>query len=131
MVDHLRFARELISLRWRQPAFRAQGFQVIHAHNDNRVIAFQRWIPDYGRTVVVVASLNESTLYNYQLGFPGGGQWLEVFNSDVYDRWVNPNVAGNGGSINASGPSHDAMPASAWITIPANGVLVFARDGGD
>jgi 1,4-alpha-glucan branching enzyme len=28
------------------------------------------------------------------VGFPGTGTWREVFNSDVYDNWVNPVVAG-------------------------------------
>jgi len=32
-----------------------------------------------------------------------GGRWLEVFNSDVYDNWVNPIVAGNQGAVEASG----------------------------
>ena len=32
---------------------------------ENRVIAFHRWLPDLGRDVVVVASLNESTFYNH------------------------------------------------------------------
>jgi 1,4-alpha-glucan branching enzyme len=40
-------------------------------------------------------------------------------------------VAGNGGAVNASGgPMHD-FAASATIVIPANGVVVFARDSGD
>lgn len=42
--------------------------------------------------------LNESTLYGYQIP-PDSGIWLEVFNSDVYENWVNPIIAGNGGSI--------------------------------
>jgi 1,4-alpha-glucan branching enzyme len=50
-----------------------------------------------------------------------------VFNSDVYDNWVNPMVAGNGGGIQASGPPLHGLPASASIVIPANGFVVFAR----
>ena len=72
---------------------------MFHVHNDNRVMAYQRWAERVGRDVVVVVSLNESTYYGYQLGFPGGGRWLEVFNSDIYDNWVNPIAAGNGGGI--------------------------------
>ena len=60
-------------------------------------------------------------------GFRFGGPWREVFNSDVYDNWVNPIVAGNGGGINASGPPLHGFPASANIVIPANGFVVFAR----
>jgi 1,4-alpha-glucan branching enzyme len=78
-----------------------------------------------------VASLNESTFYNYNLGFPWTEHWYEVFNSDVYDNWVNPQTAGNGGSITATGLPLHGLPSSAPITIPANGLLVFARDQGD
>jgi 1,4-alpha-glucan branching enzyme len=100
-------------------------------HNDNRVIAFQRWIVGVGRDVVVAVSLNESTYWSYAVGFPGPGRWLEVFNSDVYDHWVNPMVAGNGGGIDAEGPPLHGLPCSASIVIPANGFVVFARTGGD
>ena len=65
-----------------------------------------------------------------QLGFPGPGRWLEVFNSDVYDNWVNPIVAGNGGGIDANGGPLHGLPNSASIVIPANGFVVFARDNG-
>ena len=57
-----------------------------------------------GRDIIVVVSLNETTQYNYSLGFPRTGPWLESFNSDVYDNWVNPLVAGNGGGVDANGP---------------------------
>jgi len=105
--------------------------RVSHVHNDNRVIAFHRWLEGAGRDVMVVASLNESTWYGYQIGFPVAGRWIEVFNSDVYDNWVNPIVAGNGGGIDASGAPLHGFAASSAITIPANGVVVFARDLGD
>ena len=131
MSDHLRFTRELVWLRRRQPALRAEGINRYYAHDVNRILAFHRWVNGVGRDVVVVASLNESTLRGYELGFPGPGRWLEVFNSDVYDHFVNPIVAGNSGGIDANGPPRDGLPNSAAIVIPANGLLVFARDQGD
>jgi len=127
MRDHLRCTRDLARLRRAQSALRGEPINVFHVHDDNRVLAFHRWLDGAGRDVVVVASLNESTLYGYQLGFPGGGRWREVFNSDVYDNFVNPQVAGNGGQIDADGPPLHGLPTSAAIVLPANGVLVFAR----
>jgi 1,4-alpha-glucan branching enzyme len=127
-ADFLRFARELIGVRRRYEALRGEGCAVIHVHDDNRVLAFQRWVEGQGRDVVVVCSLNENTFQNYAIGFPGSGRWREVFNSDVYDHWVNPIVAGNGGGVDANGPALHGLPASAVLTIPANGLLVFARD---
>ncbi len=131
MADHLRFTQELIELRRRYQALRGESINVFHTHNDNRVIAFQRWVEGVGRDVVVVGSLNESTFWNYQLGFPGPGRWLEVFNSDVYDNWVNPSRAGNGGSVTADDPPLHGLSSSSNIVLPSNSLVVFARDAGD
>jgi 1,4-alpha-glucan branching enzyme len=127
MSDFLRFSSELIALRRRLPGLCGSGLNVFHAHNDNRIIAFHRWVPGEGQDVVIVASLNESTFGEYDLGMPITGYWQEAFNSDVYDNWMNPNPAGNGGGIQASGGPMHNLPASARITIPANGLLIFTR----
>src|SRR5262249_54271505 len=37
MQDHLRFTRELIALRRRQPALRGDRVNVFHVHNENRI----------------------------------------------------------------------------------------------
>jgi hypothetical protein len=52
----------------------------------------------------------------------------EIFNSDVYDNWVNPTVAGKGGEIVASGGPLHGFAASANLVIPANGFVVLARN---
>ena len=125
--DFLRFTRELIQLRWRQPALRSEGFRVIHVHDQNRVLAFQRWVPGSGNDVVVVINLANYNKYDYQIGFPRAGAWKEAFNSDVYDNWVNPQVTGNGGGVFAiNTPLHD-LPFSAALTLPANGLLIFTQ----
>jgi 1,4-alpha-glucan branching enzyme len=131
MVNHLRFTSELVALRRHHPALRSEMVHAYYVHNQNRVLAFHRWLDGIGRDVVVVMSLSDTTWYGYELGFPGGGQWLEVFNSDIYDNWVNPQLAGNGGQIYANGAPRDGLPASASIVIPANAIVVFARDSGD
>ena len=77
--------------------------------------------------MIVVATFAEATWWDYALGFPFPGRWKEVFNSDVYDNWLNPWVAGNHGGIEAGGSPLHGFVASASIVIPANGVVVFAR----
>ena len=77
--------------------------------------------------MIVIASFAESTYWGYDLGFPFGGFWREIFNSDVYDHFVNPIAAGNGGGIRANGPGMHGFGASATVVLPANGVVVFAR----
>ena len=128
MADFLRFSRELISLRRNRPGLNGSGLKVFHVHNANRVLAFQRWVPNEGHDVVVIASLSENSHHDYRIGFPTAGYWQEVFNSDVYDHWVNPWVTGNGGGVYASGNGMHGLSASAALHIPANGLLVFARE---
>ena len=127
MVDHLRFTSDLIALRKEEPALRGEPVRVFHVHNGNRVIAIHRWLEGSGRDVVIVATLREETWPAYTIGFPAPGPWREIFNSDVYDHWVNPAVAGNAGQIWAGDGPRDGMPASAPVVIPANGFCVFAR----
>jgi 1,4-alpha-glucan branching enzyme len=129
VTDFHRFTRELIWLRRTYPGLTGEGLNVFHVHNGNRVIAFHRWAPGVGCDVVVVASLNETTFYggSYQLGFPIWGHWEEVFNSDIYEDWVNPNAQGNYGGVTADGPGLHGFAQSAGVTIPANGLLVFAK----
>jgi 1,4-alpha-glucan branching enzyme len=127
MQDHLRFTRELVGLRKRLPALRSDQINVYHTNNGARVAAFHRWVHGQGHDVIVVVSLNEKTLTQYELGLPHGGEWREEFNSDVYDNWVNPIAAGNGGRIVVNGPARHGLRTSARIVIPANSFLIFTH----
>jgi 1,4-alpha-glucan branching enzyme len=128
MVDHLRFTQDAVHLRNSQPGLRAEGLNAFYSSDADRVIAFHRWVVGQGSDVVVVATLSESTWWNYRIGFPSAGRWVEIFNSDVYDNWVNPMGAGNSGGINADPVPMHGLPASASVVIPANGVVVFAKE---
>ena len=128
MHDHLRFTRELIRVRWQCPALRGGGFRVIHADDHQRVLAFHRWVPGQGRDAIVVIHLSPFHRVNYRIGFPHGGRWREAFNSDVYEHWVNPDVAGNGGGVEARPQPMHGFAFSAALTLPANSALVFAGE---
>ena len=125
--DHLRFTRDLIRLRRDLPALRGDNVRAFFCSDHDRVIAWHRWREDSGDDVIVVASFAETTRSGYEIGFPYPGLWRERFNSDVYDNFVNPIVAGNGGSVVAGSSGLHGFAASAAIVIPANGVLVFVR----
>jgi 1,4-alpha-glucan branching enzyme len=127
MLDHLRFVRELLALRGALPALRGDGFRVLHVHDANRVLAFQRWVEGEGHDVIVTVHLAPFHRVDYRIGFPGAGEWREVFNSDVYESWVNPQVAGNGGRVFAQPSALHGLAHSAALVLPANSVLVFAR----
>jgi 1,4-alpha-glucan branching enzyme len=125
MSDQLRFTQDFIRVRWSQPALRGQSINPFYSSNNDRVIAFHRWIDGQGLDVVVVASLNDNPFFGYQLGFPQSGRWSELFNSDIYDNWVNPLAVGNYGGIQADGGPLHNLPFSATITIPPRAILVF------
>ena len=127
MLDHLRFTSELLALRWRHPGLRGQGFRVVHASDENRVLAFHRWIEGEGQDVLVIVHLSTFHRFDYRIGIPGPGAWREIFNSDVYESWVNPNVVGNGGSVFADDHAMHAFSHSAAFVLPANSLLLFAR----
>jgi 1,4-alpha-glucan branching enzyme len=125
--DFHRFVRDLVWLRRSRAALHGDGVRVSQVHNYDRVIAVHRWVGGEGHDVVVVASLNESTLTGYVVDLPWPGTWHEVFNSDYYDHYPNPLVAGNGGRVEADAPGQHGYPYAARMTIPANGVVILAR----
>jgi 1,4-alpha-glucan branching enzyme len=128
MVDFLRFTQELVWMRRRERALSGERINVFHVHDANRVLAFHRWLEGQGADVVVVASLRERTYPDYRLGMPAAGGWREVFNSDVYDNWVNPQVAGNGGRVVAEPVTLHGLPATASLVLPANSIVVLTRE---
>jgi Alpha amylase, C-terminal all-beta domain len=64
------------------------------------VFHIQRWVPGVGEDLVIVASFANRTWFGYQIGFPRGGRWLEVFNSEAYDTYF---PQGNRGEAQAHG----------------------------
>jgi len=136
MGDFHRFITDLIWLRRRHPGLRGRGCNPYFNHNDDRVIAIQRWNDVASRDLIAVASFSETTRRDYPLPLPVGGFWMEVFNADAYETMpagggLNVNVPGNPGGIQGDGPPLANCPTSARIVLPANGFLVFARDRGD
>lgn len=127
MLDHLRCVQDLLHLRRQEPALRGDGFRVIHTDDVQRVLAFQRWVEGVGRDVVVVVHLATEPRAGYRIGFPGGGAWRERFNSDAYEQWLNPHAVGNAGWVEADPVPMHGLGWSAALTLPANGLLVFAR----
>ncbi|HNI18408.1 MAG TPA: alpha-amylase family glycosyl hydrolase, partial [Nitrospira sp.] len=127
MLDHLRFTRELLALRRLLPALRGRGFRATHMHDQNRVLAFHRWVEGEGQDVMVILHLANFTRVGYQIGLPGEGAWREVFNSDVYENWVNAGVAGNNGRVLANPQPLHGFGYSAGLVLPANSILIFAR----
>jgi 1,4-alpha-glucan branching enzyme len=128
MRDHLRFYSDLSRLRRSHPALRGNSARVSRASDFERVIVLHRWLEGSGQDVLVIASCDELPKHGYVIGVPGEGSWREIFNSDVYDRFPNPNTIGNGGSVAAWREPRDGFEASIALTLPANGVIVLAKE---
>ena len=128
MADYLRFMQDLVALRRREPALRADGVRVSRVNDYDRVIVVHRWVADGspGRDVLAVVSFDENPKRGYGIGLPRSGRWMELFNSDFYDGFPNSNAVGNNGVVDAEGPSLDGFEQSALISIPANGALFLA-----
>ena len=127
MLDHIRCISELLARRRKSPGLRGQGFRVVHVHDEQRVLAFHRWVPGEGHDAMVVVHLAPFHRFGYRIGFPGGGTWRELFNSDVYENWVNPGVAGNGGKVVTDPQPLHGFNDSAALTLPANSLLILTR----
>ncbi|NLD95326.1 MAG: 1,4-alpha-glucan branching protein [Fibrobacter sp.] len=127
VTDFYQFMKELISLRKNYRALRDGSVDTYYVHNIDRILAFRRSLAGEPEIVVVI-SFNDAVLYHYEIGFPQQGEWNEIFNSNVFDNWVNRNVHGNGGRIQVDGPSRQGLCSSARIIIPANSILVFSKE---
>jgi len=117
------YFHDLIRVRRGNCSMRANaGFNVHHTNDTDNVIAFHRWDLS-GNQTLVVASVNNSDLYNYRIGFPSAGTWYEILNSQAsaYDG----NGVGNGGQVVTEAVAWDGLANSAALTIPQMGLLVF------
>jgi 1,4-alpha-glucan branching enzyme len=112
----LRFYQDLIQLRRNHSGLRSHWINIIYIHNVNRVIAFRRW--NLTEDFLIVASLNNHpfqsgyTINNSQIG---GGQWQEIFNSDV-SLYGGDNIGNLGANISAiNGYIHPIVPANGFV----------------
>jgi 1,4-alpha-glucan branching enzyme len=117
-----RFYQDLISLSRRLPSIRTHNIDILHQSNENRVIAFKRWIG--AEEVIIVASLDNTAfaggciIQKDLLAIPNAG-WREVFNSDAA-IYAGRNVGNYGATI----PSFQARLN---VVVPANGFVVFLK----
>jgi 1,4-alpha-glucan branching enzyme len=123
-AEFVRFVRELIALRRSRKALSGEGCAIVHVHDGNRVLAFERWVEGSDDALMVVVSLNETAWADYAVGFPAGGTWRLVFDSNAYEAGAHSAV---GQEILADGPPLHGRPCSAHLAIPANGIVVYAR----
>jgi len=114
-----RFYQDVIRLRRSHPAFRSNSIDVLHVHDDNRVLAFRR--SQENEEFIVVASLSNSPFaQGYRVENPqiSDGKWREVLNSDG-TRY--------GGDGLANQDPIQTQAGALTVRVPANGVVVLQR----
>ena len=123
-----RLVRDLNSLYQATPALyerdsETQGFEWIDADDAaNNVLSYVRW-DRAGHPVVVAVNFAGIPHENYSLGFPSGGAWDEVLNTDA-------SAYGGGGLGNLGRVVVDDTPIGRWshsavVALPPLAALVF------
>lgn len=115
------FYRDAIYLRRAHPGLRSRNIDVVHVHNDNRLIAFRRW--DDNQEFLVVASLSNTPFnigYSIRNERIREGAWREIFNSDA-GIFGGDNLGNAGSTIHAS-------RGELSLVVPCNGVVVLRRE---
>jgi 1,4-alpha-glucan branching enzyme len=69
----------MLKLRWQHPALRGQGFRMLHAHNQDRKPGFHGSMEGEGHEIIVVAHPLTFNWFRHRIGFPGDGEWCEIF----------------------------------------------------
>jgi len=101
--------------------FDPSGFQWVDANDsDQSVISFLR-VGEGGETILCAFNFTPLPRYNYQLGVPRGGDWIEVLNSDA--PMYGGSGQGNLGSVEAAPLPLHGRRNSVTITLPPLGAV--------
>jgi 1,4-alpha-glucan branching enzyme len=99
------------------------GFQWIDGGNsDQNTVSFVRY-DDAGKPLVAVVNFAGQPHGNFRLGFPHGGVWQEVLNTDAEE--FGGSGVGNFGSVTVSDAGVQGQPFSAEITVPPLAAIYF------
>lgn len=99
------------------------GFQWIDSNDSaGNTLAFVRR-NRAGEQVVVALNFSGAPREGYILGLPAAGEWEEIFNSDDA-AWGGSGVVAQG-AISATNDAKFAMPASATVTLPPLGAVIY------
>lgn len=123
---------DLISLR-KNTAGKTAGLgggnvNVHHVNNSGKVLAYHRWKNGgNGDDVIVVANFSGTGYSSYNIGFPSGGTWKVLFNSDwngydsAFGNWTAYDTS-------ASWGAKDGMSYNANVGIGPYTVIILSKD---
>ncbi|MGN7613937.1 1,4-alpha-glucan branching protein GlgB [Magnetococcales bacterium HHB-1] len=101
-----------------------QGFSWIDCNNEAQsIVVFLRRAPQSGEIALVILNNTPVPRYNYRIGAPIPGDYLEAFNSD--SQFYQGSNLGNGGRITAMPESCHNHPYSLSLTLPPLAALLL------
>jgi 1,4-alpha-glucan branching enzyme len=104
--------------------YESGGFEWIDSNDvDSSVISFLRIGQPDSELLLFVCNFTPVTRYNYRVGAPKMGYWIELLNSDARD--YGGSGQGNMGGVEASPLPLHGRPASLTITLPPLAMVVF------
>jgi len=124
--------RDLIHLRrnltGKTRGLSGQQSEVYHVHDENNVLAYQRWAEGGpGDRVIVVVNLANRPWQGYRIGLPTAGEWQVRFNSDWqgYDASFG---AVDTLPITAYEDGYDGLPFNGVVNIGPYSVVILSQD---
>ncbi len=106
--------------------FSNDGFEWMDFHDvDNSVLTFLRKGRDPDQLIVVICNLTPVPRYNYRVGVPRDGYWIERLNSD--STFYGGSGMGNSGGVWSENIPWQWKDHSISITLPPLSVLFFKR----
>jgi 1,4-alpha-glucan branching enzyme len=100
------------------------GFEWIDCKDvDSSIISFLRQGQSADDTLIIVCNFTPVTRFNYMIGAPRMGYWIEMLNSDARD--YGGSGQGNLGGVEASPIPLHGRPSSLTITLPPLALVIF------
>jgi 1,4-alpha-glucan branching enzyme len=112
------FYRDLVRLSRSHAGLRSRDIDSVHAHDENRVIAFRRW-RDEGEFLIVASLADQTCSQGYTIGnerLPDG-QWAVILDSDNLDYGGWSTLEDHEISSLSSGAITMKLPASSLLVL--------------
>ena len=124
--------KDLNAIYRQQPALyqqdcSADGFEWLDSENvEHSVFAFMRKGSDGSAPVLVVSNLTPSPHYDYKVGVPYAGYYVESLNTDSV-QYGGSNI-GNQGGLNTLAQDYNGQPCHLSLTLPPLSTLIFIKE---
>ncbi len=110
-----------------QKDFSSHGFEWIDLNDYTQgVISFIRKGIGIDEKIIVICNFTPTTYYDYRVGAPEGGTWIEIFNSD--SSYYGGSGQGNMGRKETQEVSFHGRPYSFALTVPPLSVIYLKRE---